>query len=115
MEFAFDHEPVLAAGARMTKLFISNNGLRAIMQAGKFYGKSRTSLDEICIQKVRSQAKTIIAHIQDRAKIIFDALMGIDPCMLVAEQVPRDQCRRHDSWHPTSQLQRGLQWQRSRS
>ena len=72
VELAFDNEPVLAAGARMTKLIRSNNGLHTILQAGKFYDKSRTSLAERYIQTVRAQAKTIISHVQDRAKIVFD-------------------------------------------
>ena len=71
VELAFDNEPVLAAGA-MTKLIRSNNGLHAILQAGKFSDKSHTSLAERYIQTVRAQAKTIISHVQDRAKIVFD-------------------------------------------
>ena len=72
VELAYDSEPVLAAGARMAKLIRSNNGLHTILQAGKFYDKARTSLAERCIQTVRAQAKTVIAHVQDRAQIIFD-------------------------------------------
>ena len=72
VELAYDSEPVLAAGARMAKLIRSNNGLHTILQAGKFYDKARTSLAERCIQPVRAQAKTIIAHVQDRAQILFD-------------------------------------------
>ena len=72
VELAYDSEPVLAAGARMAKLIRSNNGLHTILQAGKFYDKARTSLAERCIQTVRAQAKTIIAHVQDRAQILFD-------------------------------------------
>ena len=43
VELAFDNEPVLAAGATMTKSIRSNNGLYTTLQAGKLYDKSRTS------------------------------------------------------------------------
>ena len=71
VELAYDNEPVLAAGARMTKLIRSNNGLHTILTAGKFYDKSRTSLAERTIQTVRAQGKTLLSHIEDRAKIAF--------------------------------------------
>ena len=63
VDLVFDNEPVLAAGARMAKLIRNNNGLRTTLQAGKLYDKSRTSLAERCIQTVRAQATTIIAHV----------------------------------------------------
>ena len=71
VELAFDNEPVLAAGAKMTKLIRSNNGLHTILAAGKFYDKSRTSLAERTIQTVRAQGKTLLSHIEDRAKVSF--------------------------------------------
>ena len=46
VEIAFDNGPVLSASARMAKLIRSKNWLRATLQPGKFYEKSRTALAE---------------------------------------------------------------------
>ena len=74
VEIAYDNGPALSAGARMAKLIRSNNGLRTILQPGKFYEKSRTALAERCIQTVRAQGKTLISHLQDRARVALDEL-----------------------------------------
>ena len=58
----------------MAKLIRSNNGVRTILQPGKFYEKSRTALAERCIQTVRAQGKTLISHLQDRARVALDEL-----------------------------------------
>ncbi|CAK8995861.1 Retrovirus-related Pol polyprotein from transposon TNT 1-94 [Includes: Protease [Durusdinium trenchii] len=74
VELSYDNEPALAAGARMTKLIKSNNGLHTILQPGKFYEKARTALAERCIQTVRAQGKTLISHLQDRARVVLNEM-----------------------------------------
>lgn len=82
-ELAYDNEPVLAAGATVTKPIRSNDRLPHNLANWKFCGKSRASLPERCIQTVLGQAKTIIPHLQDRAKIVFDELRVFQSWALV--------------------------------
>jgi hypothetical protein len=60
---------VLAAGVKMAQVIRSNQGLPMVLQPGKMYSKSRTSLAERSIQTVRAQGKCLIAYIEDKMQM----------------------------------------------
>ena len=69
IEVSYDNEPVLAAGVKMAQVIRSNQGLPMVLQPGKMYSKSRTSLAERSIQTVRAQGKCLIAYIEDKMEM----------------------------------------------
>ena len=71
VELAYDNEPVLSAGMRVSQTIRAAQGLDTILQPGQMYGKARTALAERSIQTVRAQGKCLMAHLEDKMQVKF--------------------------------------------
>ena len=69
VELVSDQEKVLMAGLELAKMTREKMGLTTILTTGKAFQKGRTAIAERAIQTVRSQQKTLSAHVAERAQI----------------------------------------------
>ena len=69
VELVSDQEKVLMAGLELAKMTRERMGLTTILTAGKAFQKGRTAIAERAIQTVRSQQKTLSAHVAEHAQV----------------------------------------------
>ena len=98
----------------MAQQIRANQGLETTLTPGRFYEKSRTRLAERVIQLVRAQAKTLLAHVEDRARIPNRrgqcyAELEHDACSMVVEPLP---CLFRNRPYSACELEgKGISWQ----
>ena len=71
MQIICDNEPLLRRGVEQAKLIREKSKLETTSQFNKAFDKGRTAIAERTIQTVRNQAKTLISHLEENAKMKF--------------------------------------------
>lgn len=71
MEIVCDNEPLLRRGVEQAKLIREKSKLETTSQFNKAFDKGRTAIAERTIQTIRNQAKPLISHLEENAKMKF--------------------------------------------